>query len=67
MLYFNHIRVLYTFERLIRDEGLSFGLSKLVSLYNLVAHGSHRFLFKAKPQNPLPLLKTTKNDTNWRN
>ncbi|KAJ0726095.1 hypothetical protein HanPI659440_Chr12g0466371 [Helianthus annuus] len=60
-------RVLYTFERLIRYEGLSFNLSKLASLYNLVSHGSHRFLFKAKPQHPLPLLKTTKNDSNWRN
>ncbi|MFS7963753.1 hypothetical protein Hanom_Chr08g00742051 [Helianthus anomalus] len=48
----------------MRDEGLSFNLSKLASLYNLVSHGSHKFLFKAKPQHPLPLLKTTKNDTN---
>ncbi|MFS7953825.1 hypothetical protein Hanom_Chr07g00623131 [Helianthus anomalus] len=60
-------RVLCTFERLIRYEGLSFGLSELESLYNLVSHGSHRFLFKAKPHNPLPLLNTSKNDTNWRN
>ncbi|MFS7939020.1 hypothetical protein Hanom_Chr05g00446751 [Helianthus anomalus] len=60
-------RVLYTFERIIKDEGLSFNLSKLACLYNLVSHGSHRFLFKAKPQHPLPLLKTTKNDTSWRN
>ncbi|KAJ0561078.1 hypothetical protein HanHA300_Chr06g0218761 [Helianthus annuus] len=60
-------RVLYTFERLIRYEGLSFGLSELANLYNLVSHVSPRILFKAKPQNPLPLLKTTKIDTNWRN
>ncbi|MFS7927823.1 hypothetical protein Hanom_Chr04g00313651 [Helianthus anomalus] len=60
-------RVLYTLEKIIRDGGLDFNLSELSRLYNLVSHGSHRFLFKAKPQQPLPLLKTTKNDTNWRN
>ncbi|MFS7994571.1 hypothetical protein Hanom_Chr12g01107611 [Helianthus anomalus] len=50
-------RVLYTLEQIIRDEGLDFNLLELSHLYNLVSHGSHRFLFKAKPQQPLPLLK----------
>ncbi|MFS7922019.1 hypothetical protein Hanom_Chr03g00243701 [Helianthus anomalus] len=36
-------------------------------MYNLVSHGSHRFLFKHKPQKPHPFLKVTKNDTHWRN
>ncbi|MFS7914342.1 hypothetical protein Hanom_Chr02g00152261 [Helianthus anomalus] len=57
-------RVLYTLEQIIKDEGLDFNLSELAYLYNLVSHDSHRFVFKAKPQQPLPLLKTTKNDTN---
>ncbi|KAJ0659744.1 hypothetical protein HanRHA438_Chr14g0651741 [Helianthus annuus] len=60
-------RVLYTLEQIINKEGLSFGLTELPHLYNLVSHGSHRFLFKAKPQHRLPLLKTTKNETNWKN
>ncbi|MFS7948971.1 hypothetical protein Hanom_Chr06g00566061 [Helianthus anomalus] len=60
-------RVLYTFEQIISEEGLDFNLSELSRLYNLVSHGSHRFLFKAKPQQPLPLFKTTTNDTSWRN
>ncbi|MFS7947484.1 hypothetical protein Hanom_Chr06g00548811 [Helianthus anomalus] len=42
-------RVLYTLEQIIRDEGLDFNLSELSHLYNLVSHGSHIFLFKAKP------------------
>ncbi|MFS8020328.1 hypothetical protein Hanom_Chr15g01414271 [Helianthus anomalus] len=42
-------------------------MSELSQLYNLVSHGSYRYLFKSKPQKPLPILKTTKNDTNWRN
>ncbi|MFS7956031.1 hypothetical protein Hanom_Chr07g00649781 [Helianthus anomalus] len=45
-------RVLYTLEHIVEHE---------------VSHGSHRFLFKSKPQQPPPILKTTKNDTNWRN
>ncbi|KAM0056634.1 hypothetical protein Hdeb2414_s0006g00220781 [Helianthus debilis subsp. tardiflorus] len=57
-------RMLYTLEQIIKDEGLDFNLSKLSTLYNLISHGSHKFLFKAKPHQPLPLLKTTKNDTN---
>ncbi|KAJ0800660.1 hypothetical protein HanPI659440_Chr03g0105981 [Helianthus annuus] len=59
--------MLYTLEQIISDEGLGFNLSELSHLYNLVSHGSHIFLFKAKTQQLLPLLKTTKNDTCWRN
>ncbi|KAJ0740129.1 hypothetical protein HanOQP8_Chr06g0213421 [Helianthus annuus] len=60
-------RVLYTLEQIINNEGIDLSLTELNHLYNLVRHGSHRFLFKAKPQHPHPLLKVTKNDTNWRN
>ncbi|KAF5785996.1 hypothetical protein HanRHA438_Chr10g0447531 [Helianthus annuus] len=60
-------RVLYTLKQIIRDEGLDFNLSELSRLYNLVSHGSQIFLFKAKPQQLPPLLKTTKNDVCWRN
>ncbi|KAJ0780906.1 hypothetical protein HanPI659440_Chr06g0243111 [Helianthus annuus] len=60
-------RVLYTLEQIIAKEDISLGLTELHHLYNLVSHGSHRFHFKAKPQHPHPLLKTMKNDTNWRN
>ncbi|MFS8007337.1 hypothetical protein Hanom_Chr14g01259841 [Helianthus anomalus] len=60
-------RVLYTLEHIVEHEGIDIGLSELIRLYNLVSHGSHRYLFKSKPQQPHPILKTTKNDTNWRN
>ncbi|KAJ0900969.1 hypothetical protein HanPSC8_Chr08g0319831 [Helianthus annuus] len=60
-------RVLFTLEQLIEHEGIDLGLSELNHMYNLVSHGSYSFLFKAKPQHPHPLLKVTKNDTNWRN
>ncbi|KAF5790158.1 hypothetical protein HanXRQr2_Chr09g0379801 [Helianthus annuus] len=60
-------RVLYTLEQIIAKEGIDLGLTELNHLYNLVSHGSHRFLFKTKPQHPHPLLKTTKNDTYWKN
>ncbi|MFS8004478.1 hypothetical protein Hanom_Chr13g01226321 [Helianthus anomalus] len=43
------------------------GVSELSQLYNLVSYGSHRFLLKHKSGQPHPILKTTKNDTNWRN
>ncbi|MFS8023868.1 hypothetical protein Hanom_Chr16g01456561 [Helianthus anomalus] len=42
-------RVLYTVEQIINNEGLDFNLSEFSHLYSLVSHGSHRFLFKAKP------------------
>ncbi|KAJ0441585.1 hypothetical protein HanIR_Chr16g0799481 [Helianthus annuus] len=60
-------RVLYTLEHIIAKESIDLGLTKLNHLYNLVSHGSYRYLFKAKPQHPHPLLKVTKNDTNWKN
>ncbi|KAJ0957340.1 hypothetical protein HanPSC8_Chr01g0026111 [Helianthus annuus] len=60
-------RVLYTLEHIVEQEGIDIGLSELSQLYNLVSHGSHRFLFKSKPQQAYPILKTTKNDSNWRN
>ncbi|MFS7929695.1 hypothetical protein Hanom_Chr04g00335571 [Helianthus anomalus] len=59
-------RVLYTLEHFIENEGIDIGLSELSRLYNLGSNGSHRFLFKHKPQKPHPLLKVTKNDSNWR-
>ncbi|MFS7951925.1 hypothetical protein Hanom_Chr07g00600951 [Helianthus anomalus] len=60
-------RVLYTLEQIISDEGLDFNLYELSHLYALVSHGSHWFLFKAKPHQPLSILKTTKNNTSWKN
>ncbi|KAJ0533812.1 hypothetical protein HanIR_Chr09g0412701 [Helianthus annuus] len=60
-------RVMYTLERIIAKEGINLGLAELKHLYNIVSHGSHCFLFKSKPQQSHPILKTTKNDTNWRN
>ncbi|MFS7909932.1 hypothetical protein Hanom_Chr02g00100411 [Helianthus anomalus] len=50
-------RVLFTLEQTIEHEGIDIGLSELSHMYNLVSHGSHRFLFKHKPQQPHPLLK----------
>ncbi|KAF5756065.1 hypothetical protein HanXRQr2_Chr17g0810211 [Helianthus annuus] len=60
-------RVFYTLENIIEQEGVEIGLSKLSQLYNLVSHGSHHFLFKHKPGKANPILKTTKNDSKWRN
>ncbi|KAJ0617624.1 hypothetical protein HanHA89_Chr02g0043901 [Helianthus annuus] len=60
-------RVLYTLEQIITNEGIDLGLTELNHLYNLVSHGSHHLLLKAKPQHPHPLLKVTKNDTYWKN
>ncbi|MFS7910399.1 hypothetical protein Hanom_Chr02g00105871 [Helianthus anomalus] len=60
-------RVFYTHENIIEQEGVEIGMSELSQLYNLVSHGSHRFLFKHKPGQAYPILKTTKNDSNWRN
>ncbi|MFS8018224.1 hypothetical protein Hanom_Chr15g01389601 [Helianthus anomalus] len=56
-------RVLYTIENIIEQEGIEIGMFDLSQLYNLVSHGSHCFLFKHKPGQPYPILKTTKNDT----
>ncbi|MFS7937164.1 hypothetical protein Hanom_Chr05g00424381 [Helianthus anomalus] len=60
-------RVLYTLEHIIEQEDIYIGMCELSQLYNLVSHGSYRYLFKSKPQKSHPILKTTKNDTNWRN
>ncbi|KAJ0611891.1 hypothetical protein HanHA300_Chr01g0020961 [Helianthus annuus] len=60
-------KVLYTLENIIEQEGKNIGLSELSQLYNLVSRGSHRFLFKHKPCQAHPILKTTKNDSNWIN
>ncbi|KAJ0614081.1 hypothetical protein HanIR_Chr02g0058501 [Helianthus annuus] len=60
-------RVLYTLENIIKQDGVEIGVSELSQLYNLVSHGSHCSLFKYKPGQPHPILKTTKNDTHWRN
>ncbi|MFS7934730.1 hypothetical protein Hanom_Chr05g00395151 [Helianthus anomalus] len=60
-------RVLYTLENIVKHEGIDIGLSELSQLYTLVSHGSHRFLLKHTPGQAHPILKTTKNDSNWRN
>ncbi|KAJ0880380.1 hypothetical protein HanRHA438_Chr10g0462451 [Helianthus annuus] len=59
-------RVLYTLESIIEQAYIELGMSELAELYNLVSHGSHRYLFKHKPGDAHPILKTTKNDTNWK-
>ncbi|MFS7921470.1 hypothetical protein Hanom_Chr03g00237131 [Helianthus anomalus] len=60
-------RILYTLEHIFEQEGIDIGMSELSQLYNLVNHGSYQYLFKSKPDQPHPILKATKNDTNWRN
>ncbi|KAJ0804596.1 hypothetical protein HanPI659440_Chr02g0039831 [Helianthus annuus] len=60
-------RALFTIEEILEEEDLDFGLSELAYLYSLVTHGSSRFLFKAKFYQPLPILKTTQNDSTWKN
>ncbi|MFS7969146.1 hypothetical protein Hanom_Chr09g00805771 [Helianthus anomalus] len=60
-------RILYTLEHIIEQEGIDIGMSELGQLYNLVSHGSYRYLFKCKPEQPHPISKATKNDTNCRN
>ncbi|MFS7918454.1 hypothetical protein Hanom_Chr03g00201251 [Helianthus anomalus] len=60
-------RILYKLEHIVEQEGIDIRMSELSQLYNLVSHGSYRYLFKSKPEQPHPILKATKNDTNWRN
>ncbi|MFS7910356.1 hypothetical protein Hanom_Chr02g00105381 [Helianthus anomalus] len=60
-------RALYTIEDIINVDDLDFNFSEISYLYSLVTHGSTRFLFKAKPHQPLPILKTTQNDSTWKN
>ncbi|KAJ0814364.1 hypothetical protein HanPSC8_Chr00c688g0809481 [Helianthus annuus] len=60
-------RVFYTLENIIEQEGVEIRMSELSYMYNLVSHDSYRFLFKHKPGQAHPILKTTKNDSHWRN
>ncbi|KAJ0819747.1 hypothetical protein HanPSC8_Chr16g0699631 [Helianthus annuus] len=59
-------RVLYTFERIIEQEGIDLGMAELAELYDLTTFGSHRYLLKRKAGEDHPILKVTKNDTNWK-
>ncbi|KAJ0902084.1 hypothetical protein HanPSC8_Chr08g0332841 [Helianthus annuus] len=59
-------RVLYTFERIIEQEGIDLGMAELAALYDLTTFGSHRYLLKRKAGEDHPVLKVTKNDTNWK-
>ncbi|MFS7947186.1 hypothetical protein Hanom_Chr06g00545161 [Helianthus anomalus] len=57
----------FTIKELIEKEDLEFGLLELAYLYSLVTHGSSYFLFKAKPHQLLLDLKTTQNNSTWKN
>ncbi|KAJ0486946.1 hypothetical protein HanHA89_Chr14g0585141 [Helianthus annuus] len=59
-------RVLYTFERIIEQMGIDLGMAELAALYDLTTFGSHRYLLKRKAGEDHPVLKVTKNDTNWK-
>ncbi|KAJ0724625.1 hypothetical protein HanPI659440_Chr12g0449711 [Helianthus annuus] len=59
-------RVLYTFERIIEQEGIDLGMAELAELYDLTTFGSHRYLLKRKAGEDHPIFKVTKNDTNWK-
>ncbi|KAJ0703708.1 hypothetical protein HanPI659440_Chr14g0554271 [Helianthus annuus] len=59
-------RVLYTFERIIEQEGIDLGMAELAELYDLTTFGSHRYLLKRKAGEDHPILKVTKNDANWK-
>ena len=59
-------RVLYTFERIIEQEGIDLGMSELAELYDLTTFGSHRYLLKRKAGEDHPIFKVTKNDANWK-
>ncbi|KAJ0450108.1 hypothetical protein HanHA300_Chr15g0552731 [Helianthus annuus] len=59
-------RVLYTFERIIEQKGIDLGMAELTALYDLTTFGSHRYLLKRKAGEDHPVLKVTKNDTNWK-
>ncbi|KAJ0628121.1 hypothetical protein HanLR1_Chr01g0031781 [Helianthus annuus] len=59
-------RVLYTFERIIEQEGIDLGMSELAELYDLTTFGSHRYLLKRKSGEDHPIFKVTKNDKNWK-
>ncbi|KAJ0867055.1 hypothetical protein HanRHA438_Chr12g0558731 [Helianthus annuus] len=59
-------RVLITLEKIIEQQGIDLGMSELAEMYDLVSHGSHRYLLKHKPGEEHPIFKATKNDTNWK-
>ncbi|KAF5809663.1 hypothetical protein HanXRQr2_Chr04g0159881 [Helianthus annuus] len=59
-------RVLYTLERIIEQEGIDLGMTELAEMYDLTTFGSCRYLFKRKAGEDHPILKVTKNDTNWK-
>ena len=59
-------RVLYTFERIIEQEGIDLGMAELAEFYDLATFGSHRYLLKRKAGEDHPVFKVTKNDTNWK-
>ncbi|KAF5776811.1 hypothetical protein HanXRQr2_Chr12g0528401 [Helianthus annuus] len=59
-------RVLYTFERIVEQEGIDLGMSELAELYDLTTFGSHRYLLKRKSGEDHPIFKVTKNDKNWK-
>ncbi|KAJ0493219.1 hypothetical protein HanIR_Chr12g0583681 [Helianthus annuus] len=59
-------RVLYTFERIIEQEGIDLGMAELAELYDLTTFGSYRYLLKRKAGEDHPVFKVTKNDTNWK-
>ncbi|KAJ0898977.1 hypothetical protein HanRHA438_Chr08g0362971 [Helianthus annuus] len=59
-------RVLYTFERIIEQEGIDLGMSELAELYDLTTFGSHRYSLKRKAGEDHPIFKVTKNDANWK-
>lgn len=50
-------------EEIIVNEKVLFSVSELSYLYNLVTHGSSGFVLKSKPHRPIPVLKTTQNDS----
>ncbi|KAI3795367.1 hypothetical protein L1987_38019 [Smallanthus sonchifolius] len=60
-------RTLHTLEFLIKHHAVEFSASEIAHVYNLRGHGSSRFLFQIKPGMTHLILKTTQNDSNWKN
>ncbi|KAJ0814284.1 hypothetical protein HanPSC8_Chr17g0783811 [Helianthus annuus] len=59
-------RVLITLERIVEQQDIDLGISELAEMYDLVSHGSHRYLLIHKPGEEHSIFKATKNDTNWK-
>ena len=59
-------RVLSVIEEALASHPLEFSISELSYLYNLVTHGSSRFVLKSKIGRALPVLKTKRNDQKWK-